>query len=286
MRLSTGIYPFAEKYGDYEAIEKLKGWGFDCIDYGYFKIEDQIPALCDDHVEYATKLRAHLDQVGIVCNQAHAPNISGEVWDESNPSFALVVRAMQSAAILGAEYIIVHPQRLHPFEERKVGIVDYNEKFYLSLQPYCEKFGIKVGVENLFTFDSTFKAFTPTLGRPAEINEIMRRLDDKYFAFCLDIGHTVFAQYCPEDFIMELDKGIVKCLHVHDNFYNADDHMLPYLGRLNWRKIVQALKDNEYQGDFTFESTNFVRRMPVDLMDDAVAFMAKVGRRFVSKLQG
>ena len=106
MRLSTGIYPFAEKYGDYEAIEKLKGWGFDCIDYGYFKIEDQIPALCDDHVEYATKLRAHLDQVGIVCNQAHAPNISGEVWDESNPSFALVVRAMQSAAILGAEYII------------------------------------------------------------------------------------------------------------------------------------------------------------------------------------
>lgn len=59
MRLSTGIYPFAEKYGDYEAIEKLKGWGFDCIDYGYFKIEDQIPALCDDHVEYATKLRAH-----------------------------------------------------------------------------------------------------------------------------------------------------------------------------------------------------------------------------------
>ena len=112
-----------------------------------------------------------------------------------------------------------------------------------------------------------------------------RRMDDRYFGFCLDIGHTVFAQYCPEDFIAELDKGIIKCLHVHDNFYNADNHTLPHLGRFDWEKIVQTLKTQDYQGDFTYESTNFVRRMPIELMDDAVAFMVKVGRRFVDKLE-
>lgn len=285
MRLSTGSYAFSEKYGDFQAVEKLKAWGFDCLDYGYLNKHGGIPALQGDHVEYAEKLRKRMDEVGIVCNQAHAPNVSGKVWDESNPSFALVVRAMQSASILGAEYIIVHPQGLHPFEERKVGIVDYNEQFYSALQPYCERFGIKIGIENLFTFDSTFQAYKPTLGRPEEINELMRRMDERYFGFCLDTGHTVFAQYCPEDFIAELDKGIIRCVHVHDNFYNADIHTLPYLGRLNWRKIIQALKTHGYQGDFTYEATNFVRRMPIELMDDAVAFMVKLGRRFVAKLE-
>ncbi len=284
MRLSTGIFPFAEKYGDYLAAEKLKAFGFDCLDYGYFSPIGKA-ALIGDHVEYATKFRAHLDGLGIVCNQAHAPNVKGEVWTEDNPTFLAVVRAMESAAILGAEHIIVHPQALHPFAEKKVGLVDYNEKFYLSLQPYCEKFGIKIGVENLFTFSELFKAHKPTLGYPEEINEMMRRLDSKYFGFCWDIGHTVFAQYCPEDFILELDKGLVKCLHVHDNFYNADDHTLPHLGKFNWRKIIQGLKAHGYCGDFTYEATNFVRRMPIELMDDAAAFMVKVGRRFVDKLQ-
>ena len=284
MRLSTGIYPFAEKYGDYAAAEKIKAWGFDCLDYGFFSKYGKA-FLNGDHVEYATKLRAHLDEVGIVCNQAHAPSCKGAEWNEEDPKFLAVIKAMEAASILGAEHIIVHPQALHPFQEKKVGLVDYNEKFYATLQPYCEKFGVKIGVENVFSYNETFGVYMPIIGRPEEINELMSRLDERYFGFCWDIGHTVFAQYCPEDFILELDKGLVKCLHVHDNYYNSDAHTLPHLGRFNWRKIIQGLRAHGYQGDFTFETTNFIRRMPIELVDDAAEFMVKVGRRFVKKLE-
>ena len=284
MRLSIGLFCFAEKYGDFEGARILKEGGYDCLDYGYFSaVADQ--ALGDDYVDYAKKFRAHIDKIGIVCNQAHAPNVEGTVWDESNPSYAKVVRAMESAAIMGAEYIIVHPLRLGYYEERPVGIVNYNEKFYRSLQPYCKKFGIKIGIENIFFYDGWRKCERSILGMPEELNDIAHRLDERYFGICLDIGHTVFSGYYPHDLIAALDKGIVKCLHVHDNHMSGDNHLLPHTGVFCWRKIVQELKKHGYKGDFTYEIDNFFRRMPMEFMPQAIDFSVAIGRRFIEKLQ-
>ena len=288
MRLSTEFFAIAEKYGDYKGAEILKKAGYDCLDYTYLP-NSRAPvgeiALGEDYVEYAKNFKAYLDSIQMVCNQAHAPNVKGEVWDESNPSYAKVVRAMESAAILGAEYIIVHPLRLAPYEERPVGVVNYNEKFYKTLQPYCEKFGIKIGIENLFFFDTQRKCHRSLLGLPMELNEISRRMNPDYFGICLDIGHTVFSGYYPHDFIAELVPGTVKCLHVHDNHYSSDAHLLPHMGQFCWRKIVQELKKHGYDGDLTYEVTNYFRRMPIELMPQAIDFSVAVGRRLIKKLQ-
>lgn len=288
MRLSTEFFCIAEKYGDYEGARILKEAGYDCLDYTYLR-SARAPigevALGEDYVEYATKFRAYLDSIGMACNQAHAPTGAIKEWNENDPVYAKIVRAMQSAAIMGAKYIVVHPQRLGPYEERPVGIVNHNEKFYKSLQPYCEKFGIKIGIENVFQNDGARKVTRSLLGMPEELNEIARRMDERYFGICLDIGHTTFAGYYPHDFIAALDKGIIKCLHVHDNQLNSDNHLLPHSGYFIWRKIVQELKKHGYKGDFTYEITNYFRRMPIELMPQALDFSVRVGRRLIKKLE-
>ena len=288
MRLSTEFFCIAEKYGDYKGAEILKKAGYDCLDYTFLP-NSRAPvgemALGEDYVEYATKFRVYLDGLGLECNQAHAPNVKGEIWDESNPSYAKVVRAMHSASIMGAEYIIVHPLRLAPYDERPVGVVNYNEKFYKTFEPYCEKFGIKIGIENLFFFDNQRKCHRSLLGMPEELNDIAKRMDERYFGICLDIGHTVFAGYYPHDFIAELDKGIVKCLHVHDNHYSTDQHLLPHMGQFCWRKIVQALRKHGYNGDFTYEASNYFRRIPIELMPQALDFSVQVGKRLIKKIR-
>lgn len=288
MKLSTEFFCIAEKYGDFAGAEILKKAGYDCLDYTYLRSARALigeVALQDDYVEYAIKFRKHLDNIGMECNQAHAPNVKGEIWDESNPTYAKVVRAMHSASIMGAKYIIVHPQNLSPYQERPVGIVNHNEKFYKTFEPYCKKFGIKIGIENVFAYDGARKITRSVLGRVEELNEIAQRMDEEYFGICLDIGHTTFAGYYPHDFIAELDKGIVKCLHVHDNQLNSDNHLLPHSGYFIWRKIIQALKAHGYHGDFTYEVTNYFRRMPIELMPQALDFSVQVGRRLIKKLE-
>ena len=288
MKLSTEFFCIAEKYGDFEGARRLKQAGFDCLDYTFLRSARSLigeVALQDDYVEYATKFRAYLDEIGMECNQAHAPNVKGDVWDESNPTYAKVVRAMHSASIMGAKYIIVHPQSLAPYDEKPVGIVNHNEKFYKTFEPYCKEFGIKIGMENVFFYDGARKITRSLLGTPQEINEMAKRMDQRYFGFCLDMGHTTFAGYYPHDFIAELDKGVIKCMHVHDNQLNADNHLLPHSGYFIWRKIIQELKKHGYAGDFTYEITNYFRRMPIELMPQAIDFSVLVARRLINKLE-
>ena len=73
MKLSVDLYTIAERFGDFKAIEMAKEAGFDAIDYAYYDYGEREETLGDGYIEYAKSIRAHLDKVGIVCNQAHAP---------------------------------------------------------------------------------------------------------------------------------------------------------------------------------------------------------------------
>ena len=42
----------------------------------------------------------------------------------------------------------------------------------------------------------------------------------------------------------------IGCLHVHDNDGIHDLHQAPYSGVIDWKEVMQALKDINYQGVF------------------------------------
>ena len=51
----------------------------------------------------------------------------------------------------------------------------------------------------------------------------------------------------------------LKALHVQDNDYIADRHIIPYTGDLNWEAIMTSLKNAGYEGDLTFEIIKYLK---------------------------
>jgi sugar phosphate isomerase/epimerase len=280
MKLSVELYTISDRFGDYKAIDMAKEAGFDAIDYSYYWNNEKEEILGVTYKEYAEKLRIHLDETGIECNQAHAPFSLkyGCVFDISEQKYLWLVHSLESAAILGAENIIVHSIMV----PKGVNFEEYNINFYKSLIPYCEKFGIHVAVENLFAIDNKRKHLIGMLGSPEELNRIVEKINSPWVVACVDIGHASLTGYEPEEFIDGINPCILKSLHVQDNDYISDRHIIPYTGELNWEAIMTSLKKIGYNGELTFEIFKYLKKFPEALVLDAMKFAVSVGKYLVS----
>lgn len=284
MKLSVESYTLSNKFGDDRMPAMLKAAGFDAVDYSFYTSSAvRERSLGDGYREYARELRKRLDDAGLVCNQSHAPySINRDNrFDTSDPEYLALTRSIEAAAILGARSIIVHTLAV----EKGTDVIEFNAGFYSTLIPYCESFGIKISVENLFEQDPKRKYLVGRLGSPAEINAMLDRLDSPCFDACLDIGHAAITGWEPEDFIRNLKPGCLKALHVHDNDYIRDLHKLPFTDRhdrIHWDLVCEALRDTGYDGDFTFEIISYLERVPADLMPQALSYAAAVGRKLIA----
>lgn len=284
MKLSIETYVVRKRFGDKGSFRVIKNAGFDCIDMSYYWAGEDSPLLGDNYREYAKELRAELDAIGLTCNQAHAPFDlkCGEAFDLSTPAYLATVRSMESAAILGAKSIVVHSLS-DTVNDRIVFDKAYNLEFYRSLLPYCEKFGIKIAVENLFHTDRKRGYYTSKLGSAKDLCDFIYELNSPYFVACVDIGHAALTANEPEDFCAKMDGKLLAGLHVQDGDYRKDAHNLPFLGIFKWDAIMKALKSIGYEGEITFEVFKYLENIPAALMPAALAFTCETGK-YLSKL--
>ena len=282
MKLSIDNGMLLARYGEFESARMIKEAGFDCVDMTYYLSSPDSPLLNDGYREHAVNLRKHLDDLGLECNQAHAPFVFayGDRFTLDDTHYRAIVRSMESAAILGAKIIVVHSVG-HKEGNNILFDREYNINYYRSLIPYCEKFGIKVAVENLFECDGNGD-FVGRLGSPDELSDFIKELDSPYFCACVDTGHASLTGYKPEDFISGMSADVLKVLHVHDGDYKGDRHTLPFLSEFNWQGIMGSLKNIGYDGELTFEILNYFQWIPAPLVPDALRFAERVGRHLIS----
>lgn len=284
MKLSIDFYEFSERFGDFKAAEMIKEAGFDALDYSYYYKKEEQEAMGEGYLDYAKKFRAHLDTIGLECNQAHAPFSLeyGMEGKEAEEKFLLLERSIEAAAILGAKVIVVHAIRV----PRGVDFEDYNVEFYNRLLPICIRCGIKLGVENLFNTDRKRNCIIDRLGKAKDLNRILDRINSPWAVACIDMGHAALTGNEPEEFIEEINPKYLQAVHINDNDYLKDRHRLPYLGELNWPAIMTALKKSGYQGDLTMELISmafpsYTQKFPDALIPAALKFAAQVGRNLI-----
>ena len=280
MKLSIESYVLVDRFGENKAIELAKNAGFDAIDYSLYWNNEKEEVLGDSYAEHAVELRKHLDNIGIECNQAHAPFslCYGCQFDITDQNYLWLTHSLEAAAILGAKNIIVHAITV----PKEIDFEEYNIHFYKSLIPYCEKFGIHIAVENLFHKDPETKKITGKIGSPDELNRIIAKIDSPWVVACVDVGHAAITGNRPEDFIKNISPHILKALHIQDNDLISDRHIAPYTGELNWKEIMKALKEVNYKGELTFEVFAFLKKFPDDLIPEALKFVAAIGKHLVS----
>ena len=160
-------------------------------------------------------------------------------------------------------------------------------EYYRRLIPYAKEYGVKIGVENMFQVDPRRKYII--CDTCSEINEFVRyidTLDSEQIVACLDIGHIGLVQQKEEawDYIRVLGHDRLKSLHVHDNNYQNDLHMLPYTGMINWQEVIKALGEIDYDGDFTYETSFITHTIDEELVPFALKFMVDVGNNMVDRI--
>lgn len=283
MKISIETYELRERYDDKTAVKMLKDAGFDCYDYSMYWIHEKSKDMLEeDYRERAVSLRKFADDLGMECNQAHAPFDLNHTdsFDLSNETYRKLVRSLEVASVLGAKNIVVHA--IGYCQLSKENFYQLNRKFYKNLLPYCERFRICVSVENLFDWKE--KAL-PVLSDPTEHMNFVKSLDSDRFNICLDVGHSAVTGFQPEKVITSMNKNILKALHIQDNDCFMDLHTIPFAGKLDWNKITVALKTIGYEGDWTFEVWAFLSKLPAASLPSALRFIADLGKSLSDNCQ-
>lgn len=277
MKISSSIDLF-KRYGDKKAIfSLLKRSGFEAYDYTmegiWGKPLDEI--LLADYRSRAKTIREISDSLGIVCNQTHAPFPSFLINDTTYTEnmFSMLIRAIEVSAILGAKVCVMHPSC-------ECG-VKRNITFFKRLQPLAKEFGVKIALENLYACDANGKIIPASCSAAQDLRALLDGLSDD-FGLCLDIGHSELTGGKTVEIIRELNDKII-ALHLHDVDFIRDNHSLPFLQKVDYAPIIEALKEIKYSGDITLE-VSLPEHLPQELVEDFVKYMGATAKFFKTAL--
>lgn len=78
-----------------------------------------------------------------------------------------------------------------------------------------------------------------------------RDIEEKHAGICLDFGHA----HLMGDVVDAIETAAehVITTHVHDNRRRDDDHLVPYLGNIDWEMALVAMQKIGYDGTYLFE---------------------------------
>lgn len=257
---------FGKSLPEAEAVKRLAKVGFEALDYGIFWHQDKkSPLWKPDWRSYVQNIAEAAKESGIVFSQAHAPMFN-RLGPDGDEMFDFTLRSFEIAQILGAPYLVVHPQFWGDsiYGNNHDELLAYNLKFYASLLDASAKTGVKIALENMFGYDPEKDKLCPTyFSYMADILELLDRTEGReQFVVCLDVGHAnIIGEESVSDCIRKLDKNL-KLLHLHDNFGKNDDHMPPFNGNIDWKDTIHALREVDYDGVLSLEAQSLCHRMP------------------------
>ncbi|MBP5209862.1 MAG: sugar phosphate isomerase/epimerase [Clostridia bacterium] len=286
MRLSTQTGHSVARFGFEQAVTYLKEAGYDCLDFSLLEMWRDDSVYCGpDWKSVAQERRRFADGLGVTFNQSHAPFVFR--WEDptvrETVAHPRVRRSLEIAAIMGVPVVVVHPLHWMVYPGHEDEIHRQNVEYFRSLVPLARDLGIAVAAENMYQRDpATGRMIDDECADPAEFAALIDEVDSPYVTACLDLGHCAVVNREAQDAIRVLGHDRLRALHVHDNRYGHDDHMIPGLGKRKWPAIMQALAEIDYTGDFTYEADLSLHNFEDEIMPDVYRFMVRRGRQLIA----
>ena len=279
-----------ERIGADRLFELAARVGFDAMDYSLYQGSKRL--VLDLGVEgtieeQGATIKRIAEKHGLVIGQTHAP-FGFRAGDATEEEILEVYRgAVRATAALGANKMVLHPIKFDDCANgyRQEECFDLNHRVFDRLRPTLREYGVKGMLENMFL--TVRVEGIPCLVRTIySTGEELRRAADalgEEFGVCLDSGHALITG---EDLpaTVRAIGGKLGVLHLHDNDGERDDHLPPYLGKLDFDALILALREVGYEGNINFE-VDFVR-IPEDLIEIQMKYLHEVGLRFCRILDG
>ena len=73
-------------------------------------------------------------------------------------------------------------------------------------------------------------------------------------------------------------------MHIHENNGKADDHQLPFSAKkaFDWKQLIRALEENNYQGIFNFEVMGESNNTPLAVRHEKLKYMRYLAEYMLS----
>ena len=102
---------------------------------------------------------------------------------------------------------------------------------------YAKELNIKVAFEN-----TKIKGY---------LEYVLENIKDDNVGICFDAGH--YHVHFDDEFNFEFFKDRIFAVHLHDNDKSDDLHLLPFNGTIDWKYVINKLKECDYNGPITME---------------------------------
>lgn len=205
------------------------------------------------NMEFLEKTAQYMKEEGLKAPSFHSPfylSISDAYqgkWlhlattDEANRKKAVeeTIFCLQAMSIFNSSILTIHCTGYDDESERDL-LVGMRKSLDQLLPLACDA-GITLAMEN----DDE-----PPLSKEAMVN-LVNEYRTPYLGICLDIGHSNLNEN-PIEVLKKFAPFLVN-LHIHDNFGQNDEHLIPFDGNIKWEKIIQELVNFQYDKLLTFE---------------------------------
>jgi sugar phosphate isomerase/epimerase len=277
-----------------QLMAALAAAGFDGIDLPFYQHRDELD-WADDAVAgaWADQRATWAQDAGLQWVQAHGPFFDMFGTDnQAQRSRESCRHAVKVCGRLGIPWMVLHPDIFTgAFDADHINAMQKgNVEFFRSLLDDCEKHNVGIAIENIFDHYAKSRGCERYFaGIPAEQCALIDELNHPLIGACWDTGHAHMNHQDQRAGIVALGDRL-KAIHIQETCagVDRDDHVLPYSisnPGVDWDGVTAGLREINFPGPFTFEVHAALQRVPVELLDSALAYNMAVGRYLVGKIE-
>lgn len=279
MKIGISLDGYVHSNDAVEAVRRLSRIGFDAVDFDFFNYMHETSILSGSNWrESVLSIRRAADDSGIAFCQLHSP--MGRYMDDrrdADREWQMMVRSFETCSMLGAPWAVVHSTR------RRAGItretyaetLEFNISRIQSLCDQAKAFGVGIALENLLPFGDDLAK--DGVNQITDVITVVDRCARDNLCACLDTGHAFCSGIRPSDAARLLGNRL-KVLHIHDNDGSGDQHLAPFIGKIDWADFMVALNEIRYSGVFSLEIENYIKNLPPELVDEGVSLAYRIAQ--------
>jgi len=244
------------------ALERLAATGFGAVEYSHCT---SIP------LDQAATVAAQARSLGLCNWSCHSPFFATGDGQPEGYYLDGLSQAVAICSALGAQVVVVHaPLRLGLLRpDQDLDLDTFRALDVRVLRQVAElarRLGVDLALEN-----------SHTIKHMRYITSLVEELAHPAIGICVDTGHAALGDLTPTRAI-RLAGPALRTLHLQDNRGQADDHLPPGSGTIDWAGVALALREVGYRRTLQIELTDDASHRPYDQPTEMAAALAFVAR--------
>lgn len=185
-------------------------------------------------------------------------------------------RFMRWAQILGVKWVVLHPLVEQTAQE--------NLEILREWVDLGQRFGVGIAVENMHDLIPGIEGRRAFGATPSELLWLVHETDHKLVGVCWDVNHAHVQRLNQYHAIKQLGQHLVHT-HINDTTSDSEEqHLLPFEGKVDWKAVIKALREIDYEGLFSLESGASINSLPLSLRDLKIHFALELTEAMTERM--